>query len=32
MTTMTMLEILVGFTLLPIGFLFEYFFGDKLDE
>ena len=32
MDTMTMLELITGFTLLPISFLLEYFFGDKLDE
>lgn len=31
MTTMTLLEILMGLTILPIGFLLEYLFSDKLD-
>lgn len=32
MDTMILLEILVGFTLLPIGLIIEYLYKDKIEE
>ena len=32
MDTMTVLELLTGATLLPLGFIVDYLFGSKLDE
>jgi hypothetical protein len=32
MDTMTILELLTGATLLPLGFIADYLFGSELDE